>query len=550
MLSGQLLFYFGAAIIVSVIVSLAVLHWHRVATTSVVRRSGTTPAVGSGDDVTPAGVSIADVEAAHEISSKALRALGTADPPQVVRCRRRLAIIYGAASLAAAGWLAFVQLRSFGSDSFSVFRLAILWVVHGWMLVPTLAAVLALSRPALVRLALGYTLFAVAGILAWSVVSRFAFGRADVQPLTNLYFAGVLAAQFVPIPLALIALTGNRRLRGVAPVAFGAVLTFSVGLLVFIAMFTAALDRPAFQGPILAVQHLTGDVMLALYLVLSLPIGYAVWIGLQWLIRRFREKAFSEVQLAVASWWLIAILLQSVERAAVSPWFAALNLLALPIFVGVAAVGLRYWGADPPDRRRSLLLLRVFGFQRRTEQLFDRVAARWRFRGDVAAIAGADLAMRMLDARGVALLLEGNVGAQFVGAQAVEARMAAVDDRPDPDGRYRVNALYCYDDSWRATVGRLIDRSGAILMDLRGFDRHRKGCIFEVQSLAKAAAGRPVVLVVDRHTDLPLLRRILADAEAADAAGLRIVHAETNGWKEVAGLLTMLEGRAERLHPG
>ena len=68
---------------------------------------------------------------------------------------------------------------------------------------------------------------------------------------------------------------------------------------------------------------------------------------------------------------------------------AAFAICWITVRVGLRAAGLGTRAGGP-----TMLLLRVFGFQKRTERLFDRVAERWRFEGPVAMIAGAELALR------------------------------------------------------------------------------------------------------------------------------------------------------------
>ena len=82
--------------------------------------------------------------------------------------------------------------------------------------------------------------------------------------------------------------------------------------------------------------------------------------------------------------------------------------------VGVRfAVALLRLGGRKPGP--SLLLLRVFGFQQRTERLFDTVAARWRFEGAVAMIAGGDLALRSIDAGEALAFARGDIASGYVG---------------------------------------------------------------------------------------------------------------------------------------
>ena len=53
--------------------------------------------------------------------------------------------------------------------------------------------------------------------------------------------------------------------------------------------------------------------------------------------------------------------------------------------------------------------------------------------------------------------------------------------------------------------------SHLVAMDLRGFTQDKKGCIFELGTLIDTVPLERVVLLIDRTTDEPLLRRTLAD---------------------------------------
>jgi hypothetical protein len=158
----------------------------------------------------------------------------------------------------------------------------------------------------------------------------------------------------------------------------------------------------------------------------------------------------------------------------------------------------------------------VFGHQARTEALFDRVAQRWRLHGPVQLIAGVDLAMRTVDPGDVLALLNGRLRELYVTTiDDVEARIDRLDLRADPDGRFRVNEVYCRDSTWRAALGALLDRTDVVLMDLRSFSAGNAGCIFELEQLVRRLPTDGIVLVIDESTELPLLQRVLGDAWAA-----------------------------------
>jgi hypothetical protein len=158
-----------------------------------------------------------------------------------------------------------------------------------------------------------------------------------------------------------------------------------------------------------------------------------------------------------------------------------------------------------------LLLLRVFGYQQRTESLFDRVAQAWRFDGPVQLIAGVDLASRTATPGAILRLLSGKLDAQYIASPAdVPVRLAQLDTMRDRDGRFRVNDVYCHDDTWRPALIALLDASDCVLMDLRSFSVQNQGCVFELEQLLLRVPAESIVLVIDKATDLPLLRATLA----------------------------------------
>ncbi|MGH6623239.1 MAG: hypothetical protein ACREBN_04670 [Burkholderiaceae bacterium] len=149
-----------------------------------------------------------------------------------------------------------------------------------------------------------------------------------------------------------------------------------------------------------------------------------------------------------------------------------------------------------------MLLLRVFGFQRRTENLFDRMAERWRFEGPVAMIAGVDLALRSVDIDEALAYLQGSIESRYVaGPVDLAQRLRAMDVNADPDGRFRIEEFFCFDNTWKPTLSALVGRASVVLMDLRGFTQANAGCVYELKQLASLGAIGRCVLVVDSTTD-------------------------------------------------
>jgi len=87
----------------------------------------------------------------------------------------------------------------------------------------------------------------------------------------------------------------------------------------------------------------------------------------------------------------------------------------------------------------------------------------------------------------------------------LDAKLATLDMTPDPDGRYRVNAFCCRENTWQVTVLELMRRADAVIMDVRGLKRDRHGCEFELQQLASLLPPRRVVLAADATTEAAIL---------------------------------------------
>jgi hypothetical protein len=162
---------------------------------------------------------------------------------------------------------------------------------------------------------------------------------------------------------------------------------------------------------------------------------------------------------------------------------------------------------------RTLLLLRVFGFSRRSHQLLDDVGRYWRYVGPIRLLGGTDLAFSTINPREFLEFLNGRLTRSFInGQEDLEMRLEDRVATPDPDGRYRVEDFYCHENTWRFAVSSLARKADAVLMDLRGFQWTNQGCIFEIEQLiAWVSLGR-VVILSDERTDLPLVEEVIRRA--------------------------------------
>jgi hypothetical protein len=369
-----------------------------------------------------------------------------------------------------------------------------------------------------------------------------------------VYWYAANLAFTASLPLALLLITGWRRIRAVTPLALSTTLVFGFALLLFRELLASAFNLEAVRSMLLAAAEVT-SVEAAYYgafMILVLPVGWVAWRLVQLLAMRFESKRFSDVQLIVDCWWLIV----TAEALAVH---LSSNYGLGGIAAGVAAFGvyrvgvaLALWrlpkGLDA--RAKRLLLLRVFGYQARTETLFDRVAQQWRFHGPVQLIAGVDLAMRTIDPGDMLAFVSGRLDERYIATPGdVPQRLAGLDMQRDPDGRFRVNEVYCRDEAWRAALRALLDVTDTVLMDLRSFSALNAGCAFELEQLLSRLSPEKIVLVYDQSTDLRLLSDYLRDGwqraghdRPVDVGSIACVRVERNSWSELHLLMRRLMG--------
>jgi hypothetical protein len=338
--------------------------------------------------------------------------------------------------------------------------------------------------------------------------------------LTSLFTVVVLAAA-AAVPLTFM----RPALRGAGPPL---VLALTAGMGVFWALgaIAAAFDDSDADAPLTAADWWQAAWGLPLLLAIA---GWCGWRLLLRLARRYAEKRFSDVALAHSAYWSLVCAVTASMVLMVSfdeRTGATMEWLALAIFIAWwswRAVQRRVVAAlarSAPAQGPSLLLLRVFKPSARSESFMDRLLARWRFVGPSWMIAGPDLAGAYMEPDEFFVWLRRRLHERFIARpDEVTARIDALDNARDPDGRFRVSELFCADSTWKPAVLALMDRADVVLLDLREFTPARAGTHFELVQLLRRAELRKVRVLVGADDALPALHAALqaAWAEAARA---------------------------------
>ena len=243
----------------------------------------------------------------------------------------------------------------------------------------------------------------------------------------------------------------------------------------------------------------------------GLTIGAVVgWLAIGRMAAAYAARRFSEQMLIVDSIWFLQTLMLCSSLAFESGYWGATGLLAFAAYKIVTVFGFRVFSANLRQQPLRLLLLRVFGFSRRSSRLMDLIAARWRYTGNLCLIAAPDLAARTIEPGKLLALLRGGLGRLFVhDPTELERRLAEIDPRRDPDGRFRIAELFCAGDVWRAADKSLMTDAHVVLMDVRTFGPEHQGCVFELQTLLDTVPLERLILLVNKGTDLEFLKHVL-----------------------------------------
>jgi hypothetical protein len=197
-----------------------------------------------------------------------------------------------------------------------------------------------------------------------------------------------------------------RSVGPVVPPALAGLLVFSFGALLVQNAFIRAIDVAPLRSTLVQIGHAP------LYLIASLPVGLLCRWTQSWPGRRYRTTRFSDIQLLVDTWWVIAILDACANFATKMGWRVLSAFNAFRATAG-ATLARRTVSSTQPQPAR-LLLLRAFGAPRRAERLFDMPASAWHFRGNVNLITRADLAARGIDLGKILPLVGDDPRSRFV----------------------------------------------------------------------------------------------------------------------------------------
>jgi hypothetical protein len=408
------------------------------------------------------------------------------------------AAIYTGAGFCYATAMAVAFLASTKSGFLPLKFLMLVWT-YSWPVVLTVNLVAASTRGAkLATTAVYFLVLAAIGAIAMA-----SSPKLDWFQIVRLWLITNLA------PTVLLLAFLNRRVRAVGPL----VLTFMIAA-VFgsdLAISIAGSDDDRLRSIVnmgTAVGLNAIGMLVALIVLGFALLGLAGWLFLRRIGARYERKKLSDQSITLDAIWLLFGVSQSIGLVFEGPVWILCGPLAFVVFKAAAALGFSLLGRRASERRTSarLLLLRVFSLGKRSERLFDALERHWRHIGSIRLIAGPDLATASVEPHEFLDFVSGKLARRFIdGPQTLALRISQMDDQPDQDRRFRVNDFFCYEDTWKMVLTRLVTESDAVLMDLRGFSPQNAGCVFEIDELINVVPLEAVVFVIDDSSDEPFL---------------------------------------------
>ena len=341
------------------------------------------------------------------------------------------------------------------------------------------------------------------GSLCFAVAAK---GTAD-PTVTLEYLALVLGVPLLLLGLLCLAPTT----RAIAPWLLPLFSVLLAGSLAG-ADILAALNERA-PGLLEPVYNAIGGVGVVVAFYALLPWLLAWWpirlLG-RALARAYARRWLSETTILFTAVWSFGLLWADTAYVSLG-WVFCMAFLSPLAWIPPVMVLYRRLLPACENRPPLLLVLRVFQHDAQVQHLFDDVIERWRLSGNTALIAGTDLLDRTLNPDDIFTFLDGGLARRFIWrAEEVPARLASFDFERDIDRRFRVNKCYCHDSAWQDALSALAQRCDVVLMDLRGFQAHNAGCVYELGVLARRRAR--VVALTDARTDKAAAQQAAAGA--------------------------------------
>lgn len=432
-----------------------------------------------------------------------------------VEAPRRDAVSHCAAVIAAALPLSLAAQVAYPSGLGATAVVLGVWI-YSWASVPMMLLILPFSWPkTLGMISFYFLIYAVLCLYATSVsnIPALQFGSVDVSERSGVtpVLMALVWLTTNAVPTLLCFLCFNRKIRAVAPSALALVSLMITGIWfswVWAWMPSAETAKLAVSEA-LSIDPNWHGVTLALTTLTSLAIASRLMVGA--IAKAYRQKSISDRSLNLIAIFLVYLTMYTM-------WLTVgglhwMGMIPVSVFIYWLVIKLLYRRKRPPRDSLSLCFLRVFALGNVTQDLLDSLAKYWRNIGNVQMITGPDIAIGTVQPHQFLDFLSGDLRRHFIADQDdLDSATVQLSQKRDPDGRFRINTLFCYEDTWQMALKPMVADGARVLMDLRSFSQANSGCREELRFLAAEIPFRQCLLIVDQTTDRAFLNQSIQEA--------------------------------------
>ncbi len=253
-------------------------------------------------------------------------------------------------------------------------------------------------------------------------------------------------------------------------------------------------------------------VLISIILIGFVVLGLIGWQVLKLLGKLYLNKKISDKTITADSLMLLFSIVQSIGLAFEGAIWILSGLVGFIFYKLITIISFNMRSNKKVINVRKLLLLRVFSLGKKSEVLFDKIEMYWRQIGTINMIAGPDLATTTIEPHEFLAFIGGKLSRSFIDSyKTFENRLSEVDLKPDPDGRFRVNEFFCFDDTWKMVLEGFVSNSDVVLMDLRGFSQNNDGCKHEIREIINLKPVSKILFIIDDTTDNDFLEKLIKE---------------------------------------
>ena len=330
--------------------------------------------------------------------------------------------------------------------------------------------------------------------------------RSGVTPFTMVQLWH--AVNTVPSVLALLCF--NRRVRAVAPLMLALVSIATSGAWFGLIAFTSPPLKSLFERLSERIDVGMMTVIFTAFAVLLGALAVLGWKIARLIATRYRARQLSDRSLLIDSMWLVFACMYAMWL--LMGGLAWIATLPVAYIVYKLILFVTRPNSAQADRSHGLTFLRVFSLGRRSEALLDELSKTWRYLGSIQLISGPDVAHSTVQPHQFLDFLSGKLARHFVGDRhSLDRSLAERDFSRDPDGRFRINSLFCHEDAWQPALPHFVAEGDTVLMDLRSFSPANNGCIHELKFLAQQIPLEHCLFIIDDTTDEAFIEHTLGE---------------------------------------